>query len=287
MRLSSFCSLVMWLVLVQWSPVPLFAESSTPDATIGISGRCWLKSSYSDLVPIPPEKSGQPLIVRVIERVPVSDGYRYHLEYLAFQEGTYSLRKSLIPPATDGQKEDDPSENRDSSITIGALTPVDQMEIVASPVHLPRLSWRWELWVLTAGIVWLLAGMVLWRKRVTSPEVFSEPLLVQNESALDLLQKDLERAAQVPLTPLESAELERRIFSFWQNELGLQPLPITQVWKELMQHPAAGEMLRVLSELLHAPAEDKGHISAPSTSWQTIRNCLSDRTSVIPQEENR
>ncbi len=190
------------------------------------------------------------IILRIHDVFPHGTDKRYDLRYFGFVPGEYDLAKFLRH--ADGTA---PTNLPPIPVRIRGILPEDHdgmlIDEEAGDFTLPG---SYTAWLIGLGVVWLLAAwplFLLGRKKKT-------PLgQVDGDDGPDLaarLRPLVEQAANGTLDTDGRARLERMIFSYWRERLGLpEDGDVAELHHQLKVHDEAGPLLRGLEDWLHRP----------------------------------
>jgi len=190
------------------------------------------------------------IILRIHDVFPHGTDKRYDLRYFGFVPGEYDLAKFLRH--ADGTA---PTNLPAIPVRIRGILPEDHdgmlIDEEAGDFTLPG---SYTAWLIGLGVVWLLAAwplFLLGRKKKT-------PLgQVDGDDGPDLvarLRPLVEQAANGTLDTDGRARLERMIFSYWRERLGLpEDGDVAELHHQLKVHDEAGPLLRGLEDWLHRP----------------------------------
>lgn len=196
----------------------------------------------------PLENRDAPFILRLVESFPHGSSHRYTFEYYALEPGGYNLT-DYLRPAESGEAVELPKVlvSVQSSLPPGHIQP---HELQSS--ELPRVGGYW-VWVTLGAILWLATGyaiLFVGRKKRSDLEQTDE---ARPKTLADRLRPSVDAAVAGELSPTELAELERVLFAFWRNRLGLNDLPAAEAMRKVLDHPESGELLRQVEVWLHHP----------------------------------
>jgi hypothetical protein len=255
---------LLLLLLLCAMPGHALAQGSKPRAasspSVGLAGR--LRALWLPGTELRPRRlsAASPVVLRVVKARREGTGYRYELEYIGLERGSFDLTRFL--------------ERKDHS-PLGELPAVEVVITGALPVGVvepERLPWAsglalggYQLGVTLGALLWLLGFVwLLWRPTSALEEERDGPPRV---SFADRLSPLVERAVEGRLTPSQRDELERLLIGYWRAELGLGGEP-EQLWATLRSHPRAAPLIEALDLWLYAPpgraaAVDLGALLAP------------------------
>ena len=191
------------------------------------------------------------IILRIHDIFPHGSDHRYDLRYFGFVPGEYDLAKFLRN--ADGTV---PTNLPPITVRIHGILPEDHdgmlIEDETGNFSLPG---SYTAWLIGLGVVWLLAAwplFLLGRKKKT-------PLGQAEDEGPDLaerLRPLVEQAAAGTLDIDGRARLERMIFSYWREQLGLpEDGDLAELHQQLKAHDEAGPLLRGLEDWLHRPPD--------------------------------
>ena len=230
---------------------PTAQETNAPPEAIpvGIEGsrRVVLPGEKLEAAPVGDKSK---IILRIHDVFPHGTDHRYDLRYFGFVPGEYDLAKFLRH--ADGTA---PTNLPPIPVRIRGILPEDHdgmlIDEEAGDFTLPG---SYTAWLIGLGVVWLLAAwplFLLGRKKKT-------PLgQVDGDDGPDLaarLRPLVEQAANGTLDTDGRARLERMIFSYWRERLGLpEDGDVAELHHQLKVHDEAGPLLRGLEDWLHRP----------------------------------
>ena len=210
-----------------------------------------IKLPGSELIPKPNSDRHDPVVLRVVRSYAHGSDYRYDLEYIGLDPGSYDLADFLV--RKDESKVGDLPEIR---VQVNTLLPAGRIEpntILASDssfrsYYLPTL--------VAIGVLWLigLLFIMFWGWSKTRKV---QPALVR-QSLADRIRPLVEQAEKGELSPQGQAELERLLTNYWRRKLRLNHLSAHKLRQQLRQHPEAGEMLSQLDRWLYDPGSSEG-----------------------------
>lgn len=201
--------------------------------------------------PKPRRDREPPLVVRLLEIRPASDGFRYDFEVTALEPGAHDLADFLTAgnPSDPPELPEIPLEITSGLENAGVVFPEDE-----PPAGPPELG-GYRNTMIAVAAVWLagLLGLLLWKRRdrasVPDAEETPAPTLAER---LRPLVRDASAGA---LDDTGRAALERLIIAHWRERLpAIASLPPGEAMAELRRHPEASPLIRRLETWLHAPA---------------------------------
>ena len=230
---------------------PPAQDTSAPPGTIPIG----MEGSRMVILPgdkleAAPVGDKSKIILRIHDTFPHGNDHRYALRYFGFVPGEYDLTKFLRN--TNGAM---PTNLPPITVRIRGILPEDHdgmlIDEEAGDFTLPG---SYTAWLIGLGVVWLLAAwplFLLGRKKKT-------PLgQVDGDDGPDLvarLRPLVEQAANGTLDTDGRARLERMIFSYWRERLGLpEDGDVAELHHQLKVHDEAGPLLHGLEDWLHRP----------------------------------
>ena len=230
---------------------PPAQDTSAPPGTIpvGMEGSLFVVLP-GDQLEATPVGDRSKIIVRIHDILLHGTDKRYDLRYFGFVPGEYDLAKFLRN--TNGTM---PTNLPPITVRIRGILPEDHdgmlIDEEAGDFTLPG---SYTAWLIGLGVVWLLAAwplFLLGRKKKT-------PLgQVDGDDGPDLvarLRPLVEQAANGTLDTDGRARLERMIFSYWRERLGLpEDGDVAELHHQLKVHDEAGPLLRGLEDWLHRP----------------------------------
>lgn len=188
-----------------------------------------------------------PLIVRVVRSFPHGDSFRYDISYFGLTEGNFDLRDFLV-------REDGSSTEDLPSLPVVVNTVLAGNQIEPNQLKVGGLSKYGGYWKLLwlAGIAWVLGLTLL--VFLGRPKKRLPTMTVEKPVTLaELLKPAVEKAIAGELPREKRAELERFLFSFWQNRLNLRFTDPAKVLKQIRNHPESGPLLKQVETWLHSP----------------------------------
>jgi hypothetical protein len=198
------------------------------------------------LVPRPIDAKA-PIVLRVLAVSPHGTDFRYDLEWVGLEPGTFDLTRSL-------QREDGTAPDGLPPVTVEVRAVLAPGAIEPAPLpqnDAPRLG-GYETWQYVAGIAWvvgLLAILFVGRgRRRSESTIEARPVTLA-----DRLRPIVVAAANGSLDEGGKAELERLLLAFWRRRLGLQDVKAGEAVQRLRADPEAGALLRQLELWLHRP----------------------------------
>ncbi|WP_425400763.1 hypothetical protein [Aeoliella sp.] len=249
------------LMLVMLAALPSYAaeEEPTPATSVGMPATIEEQVLPGPELEVKPlEDRDAPFVLRIVELFPHGSSHRYTFEYYALEPGEYNLTDYLQPI---GGAE--PAELPDFLVTVKPILPPGQVEPNAlEPAGLPHLGWYW-LWVVLGAILWLAAGyaiLFVGRKKPVDAQAAEQ---AQPKTLADRLRPAIEAAVAGRLSEPELAQLERGLFAFWRDRLGLNDLTAAEAMRRVLDHPEGGQLVRQLEAWLHQP-ESNGDVDVAS-----------------------
>jgi hypothetical protein len=226
-----------------------------PRLTIGVEGRqtIVIRGPQLHAAPFTP---GDALSVRIAEAVPVSNGFRYDVRFMAFGPGKYDLREYLLLPGNVR-----PENLPEVTILVDSILPKDHKgELFATDVSPIDLHSNYSI---VMGLLWSLWGLllipILFYGR--PPRVHAAPA-PYNPTTAERLQLLLERAEHDSLSPEQQADLERLLMAFWSHRLNLSAERLPELIPHLRQHPAAGRQMALVEAWLHSQHAPSNGVTA-------------------------
>jgi hypothetical protein len=237
-----YAGLVPLLFLVAPPVTPVDARRTSSVGMPGILRELVLPGSELEAKRITDRKT--PIILRIVRVSPHGTAFRYDLEYVGLEPGTFDLKEYL--------QRKDRSSTADLPpvrVTITSVLPREQvLPNELEPAAPPRLGGYWLL--LTIGaIVWilgLLAILFVGRKRRQTAAVAGRP-----KTLAEHLRPLVEEAVAGRSDPTRLADLERALITYWTKRLGLYEKKPVDALPVLRQHAEAGPLLRQLEVWLH------------------------------------
>lgn len=226
----------------------LVMSADAPKATsVGFAER--IKDVYIPGLPVevkPLTDRKTPVIVRIVRSEPVDKGYRYELEYIGLEPGTFDLRPYLHrADRADIDKLPELRVTIESVLAPGHVLPND-LKAKATP-----RPGGYSLLLIAGGVVWamgLFAILFLWRGRRKQAANAKAP-----RSLADHLRPLVEAALAGRAQTTQLADLERSLIRFWTRKLGLAKERPVEALGILRKDPQAGPLLVQLETWLHRP----------------------------------
>ncbi|MEM1442057.1 MAG: hypothetical protein AAGF67_06915 [Verrucomicrobiota bacterium] len=227
---------------------PLAAETETPTLSVGMSGTLEsvvLPGPALEAVPLTDPKTA--LVLRIVNRYPHGDSFRYDFEFYGLEPGPYDLIDYLQP-----EGEAEPVDLPALLIEVKSTLPEEQILPNALEATSPPKLGGYRMALLIGGILWLLvmAWILFWKKsRNTEEEVSVEKPL----STADRLQPLLASAMTGTIEDEDRALLERLLLDHWRKKLELDPADPLEGMKAIRDHDEAGILVRRMEDWLHRP----------------------------------
>ena len=215
------------------------------EVTIGVEGRHLVTLSDEQLAAVP-YTHGDALAVRIASAVPVEEGFRYDIRYMAYGPGKHDLSEYLIDRRGGRQ----PSGQLEMMISVDALLADDSsgvlFETAITPIDLhsnyrPVMVLLWCSWGL------LIIPFALYGRKARGPEVKAAP----PPSVPDRLRQLLKSAERESLCAEQQADLETLLMLFWAERLQISSRRLVETLAELRKNPAAGAQLSAVERWLH------------------------------------
>lgn len=212
-----------------------------------------VKLPGSELVAKPNSDRTEPVVLRIIQSYQHGSDFRYDLEYIGLDPGSYNLADYFVR-----KDESEVGELPEIRVQVNTLLPagrIEPHELVAknsnfSSYYLPTLVVLGGLWLI--GLLFIL----FWG--------WSKTKKVQPKSTkvtfAEKIKPLVEQAMEGELDPQGQAELERLLSNYWQNKLRLKHLTAHELRQTLRVHPEAGEMLGQLDRWLYDPGSDDNDV---------------------------
>jgi len=190
------------------------------------------------------------LILRIQDVFPHGNAHRYNLRYFGFVPGEYDLIQFLR--TADGNA---PTNLPPVKVTIHGILPEDHdgmlIEDDDSGLNLPG---SYTAWLLGLGIVWLLVAWPLFFAGRSKDQALGQAEEDTGPELAERLRPLVEQAAAGTLDTEGRARLERMIFSYWREQLGLpEKNDLAELHRQLKAHDDAGPLVRGLEDWLHRP----------------------------------
>jgi hypothetical protein len=191
-----------------------------------------------------------PMVVRIAKVFPHGDRFRYDLVFHGLEPGRYDLSRWLV--RKDGSATNDLPG---IPVVVRSLLPPGQIE--PNPLETgwwPRLGGYRNV-AIAVVIVWtlVLLGLIFLRRPRPVAESAAQPTV----SLADLLQERLRAAADRRMDPAGYAELERMLFGYWRQRLGLESDDPASALAAIHEHPQAGPLMTQLERWMHSPPADR------------------------------
>ncbi len=221
-------------------------------ATIGVS-----RSLQSVVLPAPelvvkPLDTNSPLVLRITATFPHGTSFRYDFEYYALETGSFNLSDYLV--AKDGTEVELPELRVEvtSLLEPGQVTPntLEQGDVPDVGGYTALLIGGCVAWVVGLGF------LIFWRRK----KVVSEETDAREITLAERLRPLVEDVIRGELPRERLAELERTLFAYWRDRLGLGETDAADAIREMRSHPEAGALLRELEQWLHRPPGSAGEV---------------------------
>ncbi|MBI1851788.1 MAG: hypothetical protein HYR85_15725 [Planctomycetes bacterium] len=240
-------------VLVVLSMIsPLVALARTPpESAVGMAGRIeQIVLPGAELVPVAADAKSK-VVLRVLAVYPHGSAFRYDLEFVGLEPGSYDLREFLV------RKNGSPIAAGDLPpipVTIHSVLPPGQ--VLPHPLErgdAPHVGGYKTLGI-AAGVVWA-AGLVaiLFYRRQRSAEAIARS--TKPATLADRLKPLVEQAIAGTLPAPQCASLELSLVTLWRRRLGLEDRDPAEALTILRAHAEAGPLLTGLETWLHRPPE--------------------------------
>ncbi|MEM9018868.1 MAG: hypothetical protein AAGC68_17800, partial [Verrucomicrobiota bacterium] len=187
------------------------------------------------------------LVLRVVNRYPHGDSFRYDLEFYGLEPGTYHLSNFLRP-----ENGAEPVTLPSLPIRVASTLPDEQILPNALEAATPSHLGGYRLTLLIGGVLWVIvmAWILFWKKRGNLDE---ETVPVRAASTAEQLQPLLESAMEGTLEDSERALLERLLLDHWRKKLELDPTDPLEGLRTIREHDEAGILVRKMEDWLHRP----------------------------------
>jgi hypothetical protein len=245
------------VLLVCWSVCPS-AQARQPTAretTVGMPGHVeQIVLPGAELEAVPNEDRRAPVILRVAHVFPHGSAFRYDLEYLGLEPGTFDLKAYLR--RRDGSSTADlPS----LPIVVRPLLPPGQVTPNPLVIHEAPSLGGYRALRIAAAVAWGLGlGAIVYYGFLRRKKLEPEPGIARPPSLADRLRPLVEGALAGQLSQPQLARLERTLIAFWRKRLGLEKADPAEAITALRTHPEAGPLLEQLELWLHRPASGGG-----------------------------
>jgi hypothetical protein len=224
-------------------------ESDPYTSTVGYPKRILqIKFPGSELVPKPNADRTDPIVLRIIQSYQHGSDFRYDLEYIGLDPGSYNLSEFLVR-----KDESEVGELPELRVQINTMLPAGRIEPNGLLTKASGFASYYLPTVVVLGVLWLagLLFILFWGWSKTRKVI---PKSVQISFA-DRIKPLVEKAMAGELDPQGQAELERMLNDYWRDKLRLRHLSAHELRTELRQHPEASEMLTQLDRWLYDPGE--------------------------------
>ena len=212
--------------------------------TIGVEGRQAVTISGPRLSAIP-YTHGDVLAVRIADAVPVKDGFRYDLRFMAYGPGRHDLREYLLD-----ERQQPVSGLPEMTVSVAALLPKDEsgqlLETPPTPIDL-RTNYRRGM-----GLLWCLWGLLLLPLFFYGRKPRSRVVVPPPPTIPERLRSLLENAAHSELTVEQQTDIEKLLLAFWAERLQLPQERLVETLDELRKHQTAGEQISRVEKWLHS-----------------------------------
>lgn len=194
---------------------------------------------------VAPFDRSSPIVLRLRSASPHGTAWRYDLEYVGLEPGSFDL-SDYLRPADGAEAVDLPPVE----VTVAASLPPGQVLPHAPGGEAVPAPGGYRTWIVAGVVVWIVGLVVILAKlSERSPARGGGPRTV---SAADRLRPLVESAVAGELSSADRARLERLLLRFWQRKLELEDRP-ERVLATLREHAEAGPLLRGLEDWLHRP----------------------------------
>jgi hypothetical protein len=257
------------VLIVALSAGMVRAESAPPQlpgSTVGLPVRVeQLVLPGTELEALPWEDKS-PVVIQIEAVYPHGTDFRYDLVYQGLEPGEFDLRKFLR------RKDGSELANVPPLVTkISTVLPPGQIqphEPSFSP--LPRLG-GYRLLLGLAIALWL--AILIWAiypRRKTLDADSDDG--TKPQSLADRLRPLVARAKAGDVDPVQLAQLERALVTYWRRKLSMGDLSAAQALTELRKHADAGPLILQLEAWLHRPGGDPSvNVNALLTPYENLR----------------
>lgn len=234
-------------VLAPQVPAPEIPSVGMP----GLIQELVLSGSELEVRPRDPK---DPLVLRIARVSPHGSDFRYDLEFVGLEPGTYDLR--------DGLRRKDGTPIETSAGAPGSLPaiPVEVRSVLQpgivkphppSDLDVPGFG-GYRTVLVAAGVLWIAGLLVIllgWRRRRQAEIAEQRPATLAER-----LRPLVERALAGELSREQRSQLELSLVAYWRRKLDLEHERPAALLGRLREHPEAGPLLSSLEAWLHMPS---------------------------------
>lgn len=199
-----------------------------------------------------------PLTLRIESVESQENGeFKYRLLYTGLEPGVFNLTDFLLNPLGGRLKQPLAIVTVHSNIPTRA-----QFSIVHDQIRYQPKFFPYTILMVVAGLVWVGAGVRLFRPQKPVPQPVPPPQAEQEntetepqrETLASLLRPLVEKAADKSITSREKAQIEQILFLYWGKHLELDHLDSAEQMRRIRDHTQAGALLRTVDQWLYQPA---------------------------------
>jgi hypothetical protein len=190
------------------------------------------------------------MILRVTAVYPHGTAFRYDLEYIGLEPGSFDLKSSLI--RRDGSSN---AEVPSIPVEIKSLLPPGQVPPHRLDVGEPPSVGGYRTTLIVLGVLWaagLFAIIFMGRKARIAAKQGERPMTLEER-----LRPLVEQSIAGTLSRPDRARLELALVALWRRRLGLESQSPDESLRTLRAHPDAGPLLVGLEDWLHRPSPPK------------------------------
>jgi hypothetical protein len=224
---------------------PFVGAEAKHTSSVGLPGvirELVLPGSELEVKPITDRKT--PIILRIVRTFPHGTAFRYDLEYVGLEPGTFDLKDYLR------RKDRSPTADLPAiPVTITSVLPRGRVR--PNDLELARAPWLGGYWLMLTlgGVLWtvgLVAILFVGRKRRQAESAQDRP-----RTLAEYLRPLVLEAIAGRSEPTRLADLERALIAYWTRRLDLHAKKPAEALTVLRQHAEAGPLLRQLEAWLH------------------------------------
>ena len=223
------------------------AEDNGFSSTVGMSAVVEINVDGTELTPKPIDDNS-PIVLRILETFPQSDGFRYRLAWYGLEPGEFFLTDYL--QRLDGS----PLDSSKYAVTVEPVLAPGQVLPNKLEIGESRRFGGYRTWAIGAGVGWvvvLLAILCVGRWKRGSQAGSPDPPM----TLADRLRPLVDEAIAGKLDREQSAELEMTLVGLWRRRLSLDHAPAAELIALLRKHSDAGPLLLQLETWLHKPGD--------------------------------